>query len=85
MESFKALKHPFFLLIATNNGYSSDNMSVAPDHGNSNDDGIVMTHLVAVDGAPFDDDKTFNNLFAMPRSPDLLSLSSSSEGNNIDK
>lgn len=72
-------------MVGTNDGYSSDNMSVAPDHGNSNDDGIVMTHLVAVDGPPFDDDKTFNNLFAMARSPDLPSLSSLSEDKNIDK
>ena len=36
----------FFLLIDTSDGYSSDNISVAPDHGNSNDDGTVTTHSV---------------------------------------
>ena len=36
----------FFLLIDTSDGYSSDNISVALDHGNSNDDGTVTTHSV---------------------------------------
>lgn len=37
----------------------------------TNDDGTVTTHSVAVDGPPFDDDETFNDPFAMPHSPDL--------------
>ena len=72
-------------MAGTSDGCSSDNMSVAPDHGNSNDDDTVTTHLVAVDGPPFDVDEMFNDPFAMPRSADLASLSSSSEDENIDK
>ena len=72
-------------MISTSDGYSSHNMSVAPDHGNKIDDGALTTHSVAVDGPPFDDDETFNDSFAMPRSPDLVSLSSSSEDETIDK
>ena len=67
-------------MIGTSDGYSSDNMSVAPDHGNRNDDGTVTTNSVAVDGPPFHDDETFSEPFAMPRSPGLASLSSSSKG-----
>ena len=70
MESFNALKH--FLLIGTSECYSSDNMPVAPDHGNSNDDGTVTTHSVAVDDPPLDYDEMFNDPFAMPRSPDFV-------------
>ena len=85
MESFSVLTHIFFLLIGTSDDYSSNNMSVAPDHGNNNDDGPITTHSIAVDGPPFDDDKMFNDPFAIPHSPDLASLSSSSEDENIYK
>ena len=82
---FQCPKTFFFFLIGNSDGYSSDNMSVAPDHGNSNDDGTVTTHSVAVDDPPRDDDEMFTDPFAMTRSPDLASLSSSSENENIDK
>ena len=72
-------------MIGTSECYSSDNMPVAPDHGNKNDDGTVTTHSVAVDDPPLDDDEMFNDPFGMPCSPDLSSLSSSSEDENIDK
>ena len=60
--------------MVTIDSYSSNNISVAPDHGNSNDDGSVTTHSVAVDGPLFYDDQMFSDPFAMPRSPDLASL-----------
>ena len=41
-------------MIGTSDGYSSNNMSVPPDHGNSNNNGTVMTHSVAVDDPPFE-------------------------------
>ena len=37
----------------------------------TNDYRTVTNHSVAVDGPPFDDDETFNDPFAMPRSQDL--------------
>ena len=82
---FQCPKTYFFLLIGTSDGYSSDNMSVGPDHGKRNDNGTVTTHSVTVDDPPLDDDETFNDPFAIPRSPNLASLSSSSEDKNIDK
>ena len=63
-------------MIGTSDSYSSNNMSVPPDHGNSNNNGTVMTRSVAVDDPPFDDGETFNYPFAMLRSPVLASLSS---------
>ena len=46
--------------------YLSDNMSIIPAHGNSNDDGTVTIHSVAVDGPPIDDEEMLNDSFAMP-------------------
>ena len=83
MNDKNSLKHILSLLIGTSDSYSSDNMSVTPDHGNSNDDCTVTTHPVAVDDPPLDDDEMFNDPFAMPCSPYLTSLSSSSENENI--
>ena len=80
MESSSALTH-LFLLIGTSDDYSSNNMWVTPDHENSNNDGTVTTHSV-VDGPLFDDN---NDPFVLPHSPDIASLSSSSEDGNIDK
>ena len=62
----------------------SESVSVARDHGNSNDDGTVTTHSV-VDGPPFDDDETFNDPSAMFIPPDLASLSPSPDDENIGK
>ena len=72
-------------MIGTSDGYSSDGMSVAPDHGKSNDNGTVTTHSVAADDPSLGDDEMFNDPFAMPHSPDLASFSSSPEDENIEK
>ena len=82
---FQCPKTYFFLLIGTSDGYSSDGMSVAPEHGNSNDNGTVTTHSVAADDPSLDNDEMFNDPFAMPCSPDLASFSSSPEDENIEK
>ena len=76
----------FVLLIGTSNVIQAIIYQLLPNHGNSNDDGTVTTHSVAVDDPPLDDDGMFNDPFAIPRSPDLASLSSSSSvDENIDK
>ena len=71
-------------MVSTIDGYPSNKISVAPDHGSNNNDCAVTADSVA-DNPPFDDDETFSNLFAMPHLPDSASFSSpSSDDENID-